>query len=265
MAALTGPLHAKQLRVVVDGQDDSCLATDISVSLDGGNADTTAFCNALKSVTGGVVDGKLSATFFFDGGYQGIGAKLYAAFSHGSSLGFSISPNGFAVNGHSENFTGVLNSVNIQRQVGNIQSAQCEIQLQGDFLIGKVLNDFRATPMTSANMAGIFTDRNNLDTPYTFATAATFAGYLWYQFYNSSSAARTVTIGTNTTGAVSGQTVLATVVVPANSFAVALVSNTNKTTFPLARFINLSSSGLSGGDFINCYVALVDPALSFIS
>lgn len=269
MPALTGPLHSKALRLLVDGSDFSCLATDVSYTLDGGNVDATAFCHALKSMQYGIVDGKITLNLFYDAGYQGSHVKVLGALTQGAQLSFLVEGEGWKVNGQADGFRGIVNSVNPQRQVGNLQALQCEVQIQGELLIGRNLFNYQTDFLVGGGSPVLRVSRSRvagLDDPK-LNQSGTFNGYLFYHVFNDDTAGRAVTIATNVDATTTGQTVLLTTgTIPSGGFAAGLISGPLKSTIGIQNFVSVSVSALTGASsVISHQIVLVDPTVSFVA
>lgn len=273
MPALTGPLHSKALRLLVDGSDFSCLATDVSYTLDGGNVDATAFCHALKSMQYGIVDGKITLNLFYDAGYQGSHVKVLGALTQGAQLNFLVEGEGWKANGQADGFRGIVNSVNPQRQVGNLQALQCEVQIQGELLIGRNLYNWQTEYLRAGTGAGTIWRQarrsTTVDDPKLAVTSALNA-YLYYHLYNTDPTnPHTIKISSKATTDAGGDTHTGTehasIVVPAASFACGLVSGPLKSTVALQDWVRITSDSLSGNVIIPFQLVLIDPTVSFVA
>ena len=278
MPTTTGPVHGRNTRVLLEGQDMSCQMRDASISLSTETVDVTAFCNSLKAYLTGLPDGRMSLSGFLDAGTTaGDYSILMPKFVIGSRINFVVLPGGHNPMGLAMAGQGIISSMQFSQQLSDVQAMSMEVQLTGELYSMRTIQPI-TTEITAAGTTfhRAVTDRvlsSTWETPYDSASYTT--GMVYYMYYNRQTATRTFDLWTATTTAAlpsgstptaSGSTVvkLATNTVTAGA-AVSGVAGTANSPVVVNRAVASYINAASANEVNYTYLGLVDLSQSLLN
>ena len=274
MPTTTGPVHGRNTRVLLEGQDMSCQMRDASISLSTETVDVTAFCNSLKAYLTGLPDGRMSLSGFLDAGTTaGDYSILMPKFVIGSRINFVVLPGGHNPMGLALAAQGIISSMQFSQQLSDVQAMSMEVQLTGELYSMRTLIPITddITHTGSDNHRAQVDRSTAMEAPYTDTTYT--SGMVYYMYYNAQTASRTLdiwtTANTTTNGTLpvagAGITKLATATVAAGA-SVSGVAGSANSPVAVNKFVSAYIKTTPGADEMNhAYVGLVDTTQSLLN
>lgn len=280
MPVTTGPMHGRQVRVLLEGLDMSCQLREASIQLNGDTVEATSFCRSLKSFLVGLPDGRMTLNGFMDGGTTGSAyVNIMKRFSRGTLIHFVIQSEGHKPFGLSTGAQGYVVSVQQQTQVADVQALSMEVQLTGELFVMRNLYQWDLGPgviaaaanqligaKTGSTPTAVDITASPFEAPY---NVAPYSGLLYYMVRNSAATARTFTFASSATaianGTVSGTTHGVTASVNPNELAVGVLGTAAAPLSILQNVATFVSTPAAIGERYYPYVGIVDPELSLLN
>lgn len=272
MPTTTGPIHGRNTRVLLEGQDMSCQMRDASISLSTETVDVTAFCNSLKAYLTGLPDGRMSLSGFLDAGTTaGDYSILMPKFATGSRINFVVLPGGHNTMGLALAAQGIISSIQFSQQISDVQAMAMEVQLTGELYSMRTIQPITSSITGVAANARVQTDRvagSVWETPYD--SIGYTSGMVYYMFYNRQTVARTFTVYTSGTSIANGTTPSGGTSLASSSVAagasVSGVAGTANTPVAVSRYVSGYVTNPGGTTETNyAYLGLVDLSQSLLN